>query len=83
MAEKYSTLGDTFGKYFAEESTPERKCTDCGSKDDLSILYTTEAGTSTWVCNNCRARREAAQRESERREAQRVADWDAMDEWEE
>ena len=77
-----STLDSTFSKYFIEE-TPERKCTDCESKDNLSILYTTEAGNFTWVCKNCRARREAAQRESERREAQRMADWDAMDEWEE
>lgn len=71
------TLDDTFALFFGNDDTIKQGCIDCGSENGLTILYTTESGTSVRVCQTCKARRVAAQRESEAREAARMAKWDA------
>ena len=76
------SLDDTFALFFSEPDDG-KKCTDCGSEKNLEVLYTTEAGTTVWVCAACQAKRRAAQKASEQREAERMRIWDEMDEWEE
>ena len=76
------TLNDTFALFFGEPDSVN-SCTDCGSEKNLEVLYTTEAGTTVWVCQGCQAKRQADQKASEQREADRMAAWDAMNEWEE
>lgn len=78
------SLDNTFSLFFGSDDEPEPKaCTDCGSKDNLSILYTKENGNSVWICKSCKAKRDQARKTHEEKEAARIATWAARDEWEE
>jgi len=63
------TLSSTFALFSAEPDTD--RCEDCGSKKDLTILYTTEAGNSARICPTCKARRATEAAEARERAAAR------------
>jgi len=78
------SLNQTLALFFGNDDEPtEKACTDCGATDNLKVLYTKENGNTVWVCTGCQAKRQAAQAASEKREADRIASWAAMDAWEE
>lgn len=48
-----------FDDFFGSDEKPTEKCADCGSTENLSILYTDDEGYLHWICPRCKARREA------------------------
>jgi recombinational DNA repair protein (RecF pathway) len=76
------TLGSTFATFFGSEPESD-KCLDCGSKDDLTILYTTEDGDAVKTCADCKAEREKEAKASDVRNQARINEWTWRDAWEE
>ena len=78
------SLDNTFSLFFGGDDEPEPKaCTDCGTENDLVVLFTKENGNTVWICKSCKAKRDAARKAHEEQEAARIAAMVARDEWEE
>jgi len=77
------SLVNTFATFFSDDKPPARKCLDCGSERDLEVLFTAENGDQTWVCKDCKAKRNARQRQVTAEARARVQEWAAMDAYEE
>jgi len=73
----------TMSLFFGDDEQNKDKCTDCGTTDNLHLLYSSESGTSVWICSTCRARRAEVCKEQEAAELARFSAHEAFDEWEE
>lgn len=81
MAETYD-FTSTMNLFFSDEPKA-KECDDCESTEDLHILYTTEAGHSTWICKDCQEKRDAESKAREAAELAKVRAHEAFDEYEE
>jgi hypothetical protein len=77
------TRDSTFSLFFADDDEPAQRVCECGSTEDLSVLYTTESGKQVYECAKCRALRESTAHEHQTRESERILRWAERDEWEE
>jgi hypothetical protein len=83
-AKMNDTIDSTFSLFFADDDEPtQRVCCECGSTEDLSVLYTTESGKQVYECAALRALRESTAHEHQTRESERILRWAELDEWEE
>lgn len=76
------TLLSTLSTFFSDDK-PEYKCLDCGFTDNLVVLFTSENGNQTWICKDCREKREEKSRGEITAKKAEIAQWAAMDAWEE
>jgi transposase-like protein len=77
MAKDHSFFDDFFN------NTPEHKCNECGSTENLVPLGGTSGGAQLYICQSCKASRdnEIAQRRADTQAAvRRSADYDRFEE---
>jgi hypothetical protein len=80
--EMKDTLDSTFATFFSTEPDTD-KCTDCESQNGLTVLYTTEQGSSVKICPACKVKRAEESKARAARAQARIDEWAWRDAWEE